>query len=1021
MKRIITCIAFMASVLALEAQTVTVSGTVLDAESGMPVLGANVAVQGSNQGAVTDFDGKFSISNVATESSLEVSYIGYQTVTLSAITAQPLIIRLILDSAQLEEVVVVGYGTRSVKEVSGAVSVVSSATIEKLKPTRIEQALQGQVAGVQVTSTSGAPGAGLDIRIRGVGTNGDARPLVLVDGNVISELSVINPADIESISVLKDASAGIYGVRAANGVIIITTKSGSKRAPLKVQFNAYGGVQETTRKLPALNATDYALLINESFVSNGAGPYYSGVGSLGRGTDWQDAIFSQAFTSNQSLDLSGGSDNATYAGGVSMFTQDGIVGKDKSGFQRYNARFNYAVDLMLPDGTPSNMKFKMNLLYSKTNRKTLPEGGIGSVLFNALNMAPTYSLRDSNGAFTRASDMPIEVINPLWQIDATQNKVVADRMSGVFGLNYKFLSNFSFDVNYQWNYTEVRNRSFSGIQDFGAEGIEDKVFDTNIAAYFVEDSFYRDYTFDAYLRYETSLNDAHNIKAMVGTSVFKSTADQYAYVGTDFAEGTTLENAQIENAAVINNNFQTRSNRIFDSRLLSYFGRLDYNYREKYLLSTTVRRDGSTNFGPENKFGYFSTVSAGWVMSDENFFNGVPADLFKLRGSYGILGNDRIPPFAFTSLLNGEGVYVFDNQLQFGAAQGSISNPFLKWEKQFASNIGIDSKWLDNKLSLTVDYFNRKTVDLLLRVVTAGVNGPNAPGSGPPFANAGSIENKGLEVALGYSAKLSDSFDFNLNLNFTSVENNVTAVDNGIGYIQSDNIFGIGNLTGPTRMEVGFPIGYFYGFKTDGIFQSQEEVDLHPSQLLLGTVAAPGDLRFVDTNQDGILDEDDRTYLGDPFPDFTLGLNIAFNYKKFDFQSYFFASVGNEIIRNYERNSPLVNRTTYSLDRWSGPNTSTSVPRVTTAATSNTVFSDFYVEDASFVRAQNMQLGYTFEKGTFGFQDLRIYASVNNAFTLTKYRGFDPTISNGDPLTAGFDFGGYPNPRTYLLGLNLTF
>ncbi len=1022
MKRKITLIAFMAGVFAVQAQTVTVSGTVLESETGMPIPGANVSVKGANQGAVTDFDGKFSVSGVSTEATLVVSYIGYQTVTVKGVSSTPMTISLVADAAQLEEVVVVGYGTRSVKEVSGAVSVVSSATIEKLKPTRIEQAIQGQVAGVQVTSSSGAPGAGLDIRIRGISTNGDARPLVLVDGNVIEELSVINPSDIESISILKDASAGIYGVRAANGVIIITTKSGSKVAPLKVQYDAYGGVQETTRSLPLLNATDYAALTNEAYVSNGSMAYYSNVGSLGAGTDWQDAIFSQAFTSNQSIGLSGGSDNATYSGGLSAFTQDGIVGKDKSGFQRYNARFNYAVDLKFPDGTPTNLKFKMNMLYSKTNRKTLPEGGIGSVLFNAVNMAPTYTLRDDSGAFTRAENMPIEVINPLWQIDATQNKVVADRVSGVFGLNYKFWSDFNAEVNYQWNYTEVRNRSFSGIQDFGVEGVADKVFDTDIAAYYVEDSFYRDYTFDALLKYERTFNENHNLKAMVGTSVFKTTADQYAFVGTDFAEGTTLENANLEDAGMVNNNFQTRSNRIFDSRLLSYFGRLDYNFKEKYLFTATVRRDGSTNFGPSNKFGYFSTFSGGWVLSDENFFNNlVAADFFKLRGSYGVLGNDRIGAFRFTSLLNGEGVYVFDNQLQFGAAQGGIANPTLKWEQQISFNAGFDSKWFDNKLSLTVDYFKRRTENLLLQVVTSGTNGPNAPGSGPPFANAGSVENKGLEVALGYNASLSDNFDFGLNANFTTIDNVVTEVNNSLGYEQSGVGFGIGNLAGPSRMEVGLPIGYFYGFKTDGIFQNQAEIDNHPSQAQLGTVAAPGDLRYVDVNNDGVLDEDDRTYIGDPLPDFTMGLNVTFNYKKFDFQSYFFASVGNDMVRNYERNTPLVNRTTYELDRWHGANTSNSVPRVTTAATSNSVFSDYYVEDASFVRAQNMQLGYTFESGTFGFQDLRIYGAVNNAFTLTKYRGYDPTVTNGDPLASGFDFGFYPNPRTYLLGLNLTF
>lgn len=389
----------------------------------------------------------------------------------------------------------------------------------------------------------------------------------------------------------------------------------------------------------------------------------------------------------------------------------------------------------------------------------------------------------------------------------------------------------------------------------------------------------------------------------------------------------------------------------------------------------------------------------------------------KLRASYGIIGNDRIANFGFVSLLSGEGTYVFNDQLTFGTAVGAIANPEIRWEKQKPLDIGLDLK-LFNKFDITIDYFNKKTEDLLLSPQVSGILGASAPGASGPLVNAGTVENKGFEFSIGYKEIVSDDFSFNLNFNFTTLQNEVLYVGSETGVLFGGS-FGVGQEP-PSRMEKGFPIGYFYGYKTDGIFQNQSAVNNHATQ----TNASPGDLRFVDVNNDGIIDPKDKTYIGDPIPDLTMGLNFSFDYKNFDFNMYAFASLGNEIVRNYERNLPLTNKPAYYLSRWTGPGTSNDFPRVTTGATNNTLFSDFYVEDGSFIRLQNVQIGYTLNpklSGKIGLDKLRLFVTANNLFTLTKYKGYDPSASSGAPIGGGIDQGFYPTPKTFLFGLNVNF
>jgi TonB-linked SusC/RagA family outer membrane protein len=991
------------------AQVGIISGKVLEQSTGSPLLGATVQNLTTKQATTTDFDGLFTIAASPGEV-LKISYLGAITQKITVVNNEVIMVSLLEDVAVLGEVVVIGYGTQAVREVTGAVSIVNSKVIESLKPTRVEQALQGQVAGVNVTSSSGSPGAGLNIRIRGISTNGDNRPLILVDGNRIEDLSVINPGDIESISVLKDATAGIYGVLAANGVILITTKGGRKNQPLTVEFNSWGGFQETTRRLPTLNSQQYALIKNEAFANNGQALPFTDISNL-TNTNYQEAVFDDALILNNDISIRGGTEKSVYAFGVSVLSQDGIVGSDKSDFDRFTLRGNF------DHKWTKNLEMKTGFLYSYTSNKNINDGGLGSVLFNALNMGPNIPVFDQAGEFSLAEGLGNEVINPEAQLANTFNKNKVGKISGNFGFTYSFLNHFEATARIQANYSTSYGNNFNPRAFYGSG----KVFNLTENVYSEYEHFFSDYTYDTFVKYKNSFADNHNVEAMVGMSAYRTRGDfndvtGFGNISNDYNEVSIAGADRIIDGDI-------NGARRFDDRLLSHFLRAQYNYKGKYLFSGVIRRDGSTKFGPLNKFGVFPSASIGWVASDESFLKDSKVfDFLKVRASSGLIGSDRINGFGFQSLLNGEGQYVFNGQIENGTAIGVLSNPEIKWEEQFTTNIGLDMKFLSSKLNVTLDVFNRETNNLLIAPRVSGILGSGGPGSGAPTINGGDIRNTGVEFAIGYSDQVTDDFSFNVSYNVTTIENEVLRVNNANGFLEAGS-FGVGQPA-ITRLQEGYTIGYFYGYQTDGIFQNAAEVAAHPSQIALGANAQPGDFRYRDINNDGVIDTDDRTDLGDALPDFTMGLNLSFNYRNWDVQTYLFASLGNEMVRNYERNQPLTNLTTNALGRWTGQGSTNSMPRVTTGATSNQVFSDFFVEDASFLRAQNMQIGYTLNEAALDnlkLSKLRVYASVNNAFTLTKYQGFDPSASSGDPLSSGIDNGFYPVARTFLIGINAKF
>ncbi|MES2851574.1 MAG: TonB-dependent receptor [Bacteroidota bacterium] len=1000
------------------AQGYDVGGVVKETGSGLPIPGVNVQVKNSTIGTATDMDGRFSLKGVSSGATLIFSYLGFKNFEYKVVSnTSTLSISLQEDSKVLDEVVVIGYGSQKKREVTGAVSVVDSKTLEALKPVKIEQALQGTVSGVNVTTTSGAPGAALDIRIRGIATNGENRPTTIIDGYV-GELGLLNPNDVESITVLKDAQAAIYGTIGANGVILITTKSGKKNSKSKISYNTYTGFQETSRTLPMLNATEYALLLNESYANGGNAIPFPNVSGLGKGTNWQNEVFSTSVPIiNHDISFSGGSDKITYAVSGSHLDQEGIIGESKSGFLRNTARVSLGADVT------EKLKLKTNVIYTYFNRKSLNESGLGSVLFNALNTPSTLTPYDANGDFTKVptnTGLGIEIINPLAQIANTYNDYNFKKVNGNFGLDYKVFKDFTISSSIGFNTSNSESKSFAK-QILYWINPSDKVFDvlrSSVSQSAINDN---DYSFDLFGTYTKKIGN-HNVVATVGNTIFKQYGNGLFATGFDVPYNS-WEFADIALTKGISETVPNGSYN-YDERRLSYFARAQYDYKGKYLFSAMIRRDASTKFGPGNKVGYFPSFTAGWVISDEGFFGEDKLiNFMKLRGSYGTLGNDQIPNNGYVSQLSGEATYVFDDVLVNGLATGQIPNPNLKWEEARKFDVGLDLKLIQNKVSIVADYFIDTRADLLIPFIpVSGINGTAAPGAGSPTINAGTVRNSGLEFAIDYKNKFSENFSMSVGYNVTFLKNEVLAVNNGIGYIEGGS-FGVGQQA-PSRMEVGQPIGYFYGYKTDGIFQNQSEVDAHPSQLSLGADASPGDLRFVDVNGDGILNSSDRTNIGDPIPEATMGFNLQMNYKNFDFAVYTFASVGNDMVRNYERNLTDVNRLNYVLDRWTGEGSTNTTPRVTTSATGNSTFSSYFVEDASYLRIQNMQLGYSInskfsEKA--GITKLRLYAGVNNLYTFTKYKGFDPGASNGAPIGGGIDYGFYPIPRTYLLGLNINF
>lgn len=1004
------------------AQNYEVKGIVVDA-GGSPLPGVSIVVKNTTKGASTDFEGNFSISSIQKGEILVFSYVGYTTKEVLVSNADYLNVTLNEDLQSLEEVVVIGYGTQKISKISGAVSSVNRKSIELLKPVRTEEALQGQAAGVNVIS-SGSPGSKPTVLIRGIPSYTGTDPLVVIDGvsQTLDDLNALNPNDIESMNVLKDAAlSAIYGVKGGNGVIVVKTKSGRRNVKASFNFDSSYGTQEVTKTIDVLNASEYAGILNEASVAAGGNLIFNDLSGIGRGTDWQNEVINDAPIINNSFTASGGSETTSYFLSAAYLTQEGVVGGgNKSFFNRANLTANFDTNLS------DKLKFIINTSYANIKNSGLSENNIGSVLSNALNFDPTVSPYDADGNFGISNTITQEIRNPLAQIDNTYNTGNTNKLFGKIELQYDVMDNFKVTSRLGYNYAAVYEKNFYPLVFYGA-GHNSTTANEDLSPIVTVDEVsgditsthsrvsesktnYFSYTYEMYGNYNFKIKEDHSFETVLGFSIAKNEGDNITANAQDIPFNSWAF-ADVS-AATGDAASQTSSSWQFVHRNVSYFTRINYDYLGRYLFSFTGRVDGSTSFGKNDKFAFFPSASVGWIVSDEEFFDSGVVDFLKIRGSYGSVGNDNVDPqFARISTFP---KYTFDGNIVSGSALQSIANEDVTWENQIQYNAGFDIRFLNNKVSLTADYFQKTVDDLLFDPTLSLYLGTPVY----PASNIGKTKSYGIDASLGYNDTFGDDFNFGTSISFTTSVNNVEEINNGDKFIWGAG-YGI-PYTNVTRFEEGFSPGYFYGYKTDGIFQNQSEITAHATQ----DGAQPGDIRYLDVNGDDKIDGEDRTEIGDPFPDFTIGWNVSLAYKNFDFNVFTYASVGGDIFRAYERNLNFTNRFASTLDRWTGEGTSNSEPRVTFNDTNNNRrVSDRYVEDGSFVKIKNIQLGYSIPENlskSLGISQFRIYGQVKNAFTFTDYTGYDPEISSG-VLDTGIDRGSYPQPRIWSMGVNVKF
>ncbi len=995
-----------------------VSGTIMDGTLGEPLIGATILEKGTDNGTITDIDGNFTFTATSENPVIEISFLGYATQEV-VYDGTSISVSLFEDAATLDEVVVVGYGVQKKKVVTGSITQVSAEELEDKQVQRLEQALQGRTSGVNVIQGSGQPGSGAQIRIRGSGTLGNADPLYVVDGVPIGGgIDYLNADDIESIEVLKDASSAIYGTRAANGVVLVTTKSGSPG--MKVNYSAYYGLQRPARKLAVLNATEYAIISNENSVAAGGPILFDDPQSLGVGTDWQDAVFrTDAPMVNHSISLNAGSRKSKYFASFGYFDQDGIVSEDKSNYKRINLRFNSTHELN------DRWKIGNTIAYSRVKATGVSVNNeFGSPIGRAVNLDPITPIyetdpenlassvytnfpvvRDETGVFGISNYVSSEVVNPLAALEIQQGFGWSDKFVASGFLEFEIIEGLKAKSQIGSDLAFWGGQSFSPVHYLNATNRLD------INSYGRSHNRGLVWIWENFLTYEKEI-DNHDFSIVLGTSATQNKGEGISGSIRDIPVDN-IEDASLGFATT--GETQSYGGFEYEEKLSSVFGRLNYNFSERYLLTAILRRDGSSKFGANNKFGYFPSLSVGWNLTDENF---MPTNdilkYMKLRASWGITGNDRIADFAFLPTVGTGASYTIGdaNDLIIGATPNALANPDLRWEQTTQINLGFDSK-LFNYFEFIVDVYQKKT-DGILFVSEL----PRFVGFGSPLGNVGIVNNEGIELELGYDREWNDfSVGFNVNYSYNR---------NEVEFISDDKTFVPGARFGPqgleiTRASVGLPIAYLFGYKTDGVFQNQTEVDAYVNaegEPLLPN-AAPGDLRFMDIDNDGDVDEDDRTIIGDGNPDHTFGLGVDLKWKNFDFSVFGQGIAGNEIT-NITRRFDLVgaNYSASVLNRWTGEGTSNDYPRLiqTDPNRNFTRSSDFYVEDGAFLRLRNVQIGYNLPeslRNKLNIGETRIYFSMNNVYTFTKYSGFDPEI------IGGVDRGQYPNPRTFLFGLNV--
>ena len=997
---------FVCFLQTMAQDAIPISGRILS-DDGESIPGVTISIKGTSAGTITDLNGDFSITVPDSNAVLVISYIGFVTQEVRVGSQTTFNITLPSDN-KLDEVVVVGYGTQKKTDVTGSMVSVKSADLNKNVVIDATQSIQGRVTGVTVTQNSGAPGAPLSVRVRGVGTINGSNPFYVVNGVPVQDISTINTNDIESMNILKDAAAAaIYGSRAANGVVLITTKAGTPKKTT-FDFNYLTGVSREWKRYNLLDAKEWATLRNEASMADNGTILYN-PDTIGAGTDWQDQVFRKAIMKSYSLNASGGTEKGNYYLGGGYLAQEGIM--KNSNYERYtfNTQLDYQLAKRLKVGTFMNI--------ASYNRKQLYDGDpYNSIIANSLNMdplTPVYSGRGGDSLFASGASRT-DVPNPLARLTYYNNRFKGFNFLGNWFGEYELLKNLKIKSSFGYLYNNVDNQQFNGKYYVSPnENLQESqvVIQQNQNKSYIwensvtyEKTVAQDHKFTGLFMFGTQNNSASYFRG-AKNNTFNNDPSQW-YLNS--ATGTASANSQMT-----------------EYSLISYLWRINYDYKDKYQLQVNTRLDGTSRFLKKNRWGAFPSIAAGWILSEETFMQPLRAyvSYIKLRGSYGKLGNQDMPtrygeyPYT-TNIFTGYNYGTF-----YGSTPLGSGNKDIKWETVTTSNIALDLKFLNNRLAFTAEYFTKRTTDMIFRKQVPYYAGTEEP----PYVNGGEMLNKGLELSADYSNWVG-KLQYNVGANFTTIKNKVTKLDDPIYQGQFRTVYT--NIT-----QQGSAIAQFYGWQTDGIVQTAEEAAaLQTAQ----PGVRPGDFKFKDLDGDGVITDKDRTVLGSPLPKFTYGITGNVAYKGFDFSLLLQGTYGNKLFNGskytLEGGVPNSNFSDAMLDRWTGPGTSNDIPRVSANDVNNNRRpSNYYVESGSFLRVRSVQLGYTLPDHLpqlVKLQKVRVYFMVQNLFTFTKYSGLDPEIGIYTPdfnvtnsyLDIGVDKGGtYPQARTWFFGINASF
>ena len=1048
-KRSVLFILLLLAHLSLMAQN-QVTGVIND-PGGQAMSGVTVIVKGTSTGTLTNVDGKFTLPVPAGSTTLLFSFIGFISQEVEINGRSVINVTLAEAMTQIDEIVVVGYGSLKKKLVTGATVQVKGDAIQKLSTISPMTALQGQTPGLSIIKTTGEPGAGFKVNIRGMGTIGNSQPLYVIDGVPGGNIDYLSSADIESIDVLKDAaSSAIYGSRGGNGVILVTTKKGVKPmtgAKANITYDGSFGWQNLYKKLPMMNALDYSNILQEARVNSGLPlldfaslvPDWASIQSgAWKGTDWLDQLtVKNAPISSNAINIFGGSELATYSMGVSHSNQEGIIGKPvQSQYERYTFRLNSDFTIIKDKTNTWNvLKIGETLRYMFSNRNGIGTGNqYWNDVFSAIVTSPFLpmdAVDNTDLAYPYHFAIPLnpQESNPIASMvyNRGQNVNKNHNLNGSLYLELQPVRNLIYRSSFGFNMSAGSYRAYTPVYNLSATAFRtlDQVdHNMNVGL---------NWTFENTLTYNLKLGSDHAITALVGTSAERSGLGESISGSNQNSLFPDFEHAYLDNTKIVYADGKTTlgSSPWGIGGLLSYFGRLSYTFREKYMATAILRADASSNFAKGKRWGYFPSFSAGWVVSEEPLLQNLKGklDFLKLRASWGQNGNQAISPFQYLATISFNNVNYF-----FGGDKGIVltggfpnilPNPDVTWETGDMLNIGFDARFLRSKLSAEFDWYNRTTFNWLVNPSQLA-----SYGTGSPYINGGDVSNKGVELALTWNDNAGMvAYSFNVNASYN--KNEVTRIDN------NEKIFhGPGNVLGQGtdelyRAQVGFPIGYFWGYKTAGVFQTEAEVAAYTNSVgkIIQPTSIAGDLKFVDTNGDGQIDYNDKVMIGDPNPDVLLGLNFSVAFKGLDLSLMSNGAFGQQIARSWRRwaDSPLNNYTTDIFNRWHGEGSSNKYPRLTYGSNINWQYnSDIFIENADYLRISNITIGYDLKRliKAIPLTQARFFVTFQNLYTFTKYSGMDPEIgtsSTNDSWAKGIDIGYYPSPRTFLVGASLKF